>query len=325
MPASRYYYNKETCKFEKAPFPFGGILFYVLALFSFSLLVAVAGLFILNKYYESPLEKELSKENADLHTYLTVLQKDLNQSETKIRNLKETDAELYQRMYEASPVSFFNEKQSDLKQREALILGDFSDFRKFYKTTIQKVNHRNKESQLRTFLLASNWLEDEKRFEVEFMPSIQPVENTELTKLVSGYGMRINPFHKGRYLHEGLDFTSTRGSEVKVTASGKVSVVKKSDLQAGFGNYIEVDHGNGYVTRYAHLEDILVKNNQKVLKGDVIATVGMSGGATAPHLHYEVIYRGENVNPIYYLVEGLDEREYEILKKLASRENQALD
>ena len=306
------------------PFPFWSIFSYVAALASTGLIFAVSGLLLFNKYYESPLEQSLNKENADLAKYYAVLSKDLGNSEREIARLKETDGQLYYKIYEASPVSFAS-TASSFQQKEELILGSFSDFKDFYKKTNHKANKHHTVSQLRSYLLVKNWLKDEKRFEVDFMPSIQPVDNAELTKLVSGFGVRINPFHKGNYLHEGIDFAAPRGSEVKATASGKVTLVKKSDLQAGYGNYVEIEHGNGYTTRYAHLEDISVKQGQRINKGEVIASVGMSGGATAPHLHYEVIYKGNKINPINYLVEGMDEKSFEILKKLSSRENQALD
>jgi murein DD-endopeptidase MepM/ murein hydrolase activator NlpD len=324
MPQSRYYYNPDTCKFEKRSFPVWNILSYIAALGSAGLVIAVSALLLFNEYYESPIENSLRKENNDLSKYQTVLTKELNLAQKEILKLKDTDGRLYERIYEASPVSFEN-RQSSLQQKEELILGDFTRFKDFFNQTSIKTKKKHNESQLRSYLVVSNWLNNEKRFEVDFMPSIQPVENTELTKLASGFGMRINPFHKGQYLHDGIDFAAPRGSDVKATANGKVKLIKKSDLQAGYGNYIDIDHGNGYVTRYAHLEEIEVKQGQQVKKNQVIAKVGMSGGAIAPHLHYEVIYRDNKINPIHYLVEGMDEKSFEILKKLSSMENQALD
>jgi len=324
MPQSRYIYNPDNCKFEKRPFPVWNILSYIVALGSSGLVIAISALLLFNQYYESPLESALRKENADLIKYQNVLNKELNLAEKDISKLKETDGRLYERIYEASPETF-KSKQASLQQKEDLILGDFNDFKSFYSKTISRAKKKHNESQLRSYMAVANWISNEKRFEVDYMPSIQPVDNTELTKLASGFGIRINPFHKGRYLHDGIDFSAPRGSDVKATANGIVKLIKKSDLQAGYGNYIEIDHGNGYITRYAHLEEILVKQGQQVKKSQVIAQVGMSGGASAPHLHYEVIYRGNKVNPVHYLVEDMDEKSFEIIKRLSSRENQALD
>lgn len=96
-------------------------------------------------------------------------------------------------------------------------------------------------------------------------------------------------------------------------------------MQAGYGNYIEIDHGNGLITRYAHLEDVMVRVGQKVSKNSVIGTVGMSGGAIAPHIHYEIIRNGEQVDPVPYMLEKLNSKEYIELQKLGSKKNQSLD
>jgi murein DD-endopeptidase MepM/ murein hydrolase activator NlpD len=324
MPQSRYIYNSDTCKFEKRSFPVWNILSYIVALGSSGLVFAISALLLFNQYYESPLESALRKENADLIKYQNVLNKELSLAEKDLSKLKETDGRLYERIYEANPETF-KSKQASLQQKEDLILGDFNDFKTFYSQTIKKAKKKHNESQLRSYMAVANWTNNEKRFEVDFMPSVHPVDNMELTKLASGFGIRINPFHKGRYLHDGIDFAAPRGSDVKATASGTIKLIKKSDLQAGYGNYIEIDHGNGYITRYAHLEELIVKQGQQVKKNQVIAQVGMSGGASAPHLHYEVIYRGNKVNPVHYLVEDMDEKSFEIIKRLSARENQALD
>jgi murein DD-endopeptidase MepM/ murein hydrolase activator NlpD len=158
------------------------------------------------------------------------------------------------------------------------------------------------------------------------VPSIQPIENGELTKLVSGFGDRINPFHKGIHHHPGADFAALRGTPVLATARGVVvDITNGSSLQAGYGNLVEIDHGNGLITRYAHLDAASVRVGQRVSKGAIIGTVGMSGGAIAPHVHYEIIRRGKQVDPVPYLLQNLNSTEYSMLQKLGSKKNQTLD
>ncbi len=86
-----------------------------------------------------------------------------------------------------------------------------------------------------------------------------------------------------------------------------------------------IDHGNGIVTRYAHLEDVHVRVGQRVSKGFTIGTVGMSGGAIAPHVHYEIIRNGIEVDPVPYMMEKLNSTEYSELQKLGNKKNQSLD
>ena len=124
-------------------------------------------------------------------------------------------------------------------------------------------------------------------------PAIYPVSlgNKHMS---SRYGYRIDPFSKKRRFHEGDDFSCKIGAPVLATANG---IVKVSKRYGSFGNYIEIDHGNGYVTAYAHLSKRLVKKGDRVIRGEEIGTVGNTGRSTAPHLHYEVKYNKKHVNP----------------------------
>lgn len=109
------------------------------------------------------------------------------------------------------------------------------------------------------------------------------------------------------------------------TGNGTVTLVKNSELQAGFGNYLEIDHGYGYVTRYTHLGEIKVRMGQRVTKGMTIALMGMSGGSIAPHVHYEVLKDGHQIDPMKVLVEGMNAELYHQLAVAASQPNQSLD
>jgi murein DD-endopeptidase MepM/ murein hydrolase activator NlpD len=157
------------------------------------------------------------------------------------------------------------------------------------------------------------------------MPAYQPVQPWSADKVLSGFGTRVNPFHKGLYEHPGVDIGAPRGAAVNATAPGVVTEIKRSTVEAGYGNFIEIDHGHGFRTRYAHLEEIKVKLNQRIAKGAVIGTVGNSGGSIAPHLHYEIIRDGKNVDPVRYMIEGLSSLEHHQLTQVSKKHNQSLD
>jgi murein DD-endopeptidase MepM/ murein hydrolase activator NlpD len=110
----------------------------------------------------------------------------------------------------------------------------------------------------------------------------------------SGFGERNDPFTGMRAQHDGLDFAGTRGSEVLGVASG---VIIWSGLKYGYGKLVEIDHGNGYITRYAHNDELLVKAGDGISAGQKIAKMGATGRASAPHVHFEVLYQGKAVNP----------------------------
>ena len=127
-------------------------------------------------------------------------------------------------------------------------------------------------------------------------PAIYPVFKDD-RKFSSRFGYRRDPFTKRRKFHDGDDFSTEVGKEVIATADG---TVKSSRYYGSFGNYIEIDHGNGYVTAYGHLSKRLVSKGTKVERGDLIGKVGNTGKSTAPHLHYEVRLNEKHVNPNNY-------------------------
>ena len=114
----------------------------------------------------------------------------------------------------------------------------------------------------------------------------------------SGFGYRTDPFTGKRAFHRGLDFVSPQGSDVMAVAAG---VVTYSGKLRNYGNMVEIDHGNGLVTRYGHNDENLVAVGDAVKKGEVIALVGSTGRSTAPHVHLEVIENGRPANPRQYV------------------------
>jgi len=117
----------------------------------------------------------------------------------------------------------------------------------------------------------------------------------------SFFGVRTNPFNGRREFHRGIDIAGKKGSEVIAVAAG---VVTRSERRAGFGNLVEVDHGNGYVTRYAHNDRNLVKVGETVVKGEPVALLGSTGRATGTHVHFEVHRNGKVVDPMRYIKAG---------------------
>lgn len=136
----------------------------------------------------------------------------------------------------------------------------------------------------------------EKSEELTRIPSIRPVD---VGYISSGFGRRRDPF-TGRYSrHEGVDYSARKGSNIYATADG---MVRKAKYDRGYGYTIEIDHGNGIVTKYAHNQKLLARSGQKVKRGDVIAYLGDSGRSTAPHLHYEVQVNGVPQNPLKFVL-----------------------
>jgi murein DD-endopeptidase MepM/ murein hydrolase activator NlpD len=154
------------------------------------------------------------------------------------------------------------------------------------------------------------------------IPAIQPIANKQLIALASGFGLRIHPVYKVKKMHKGIDFAAEIGTPIYATADGTVEVV---DVKfSGYGKMVEINHGFGYRSRYAHMHDFAVRRGQNIKRGDLIGYVGNTGLSTAPHLHYEVHINGEQVDPVHYFFNDLTASEYEKILELASTENQSL-
>ena len=132
------------------------------------------------------------------------------------------------------------------------------------------------------------------------LPAIHPVQDNYASS--SGFGYRKDPFSRKYTFHSGDDFSARVGTPVVSTGEGRV---KTSKVNGSFGNYIEIDHGNGFTTIYAHLSRRHVKKGQKVFRGQKIGEVGNTGRSTAPHLHYEVKYGRKSLDPSQYYFDSL--------------------
>jgi murein DD-endopeptidase MepM/ murein hydrolase activator NlpD len=129
-----------------------------------------------------------------------------------------------------------------------------------------------------------------------------PIQN--VSSISSEYGPRIDPFNRRDSFHSGLDFQSSIGTPIMVTANGRVL---KANWDSNYGRLLIIDHGDGYLSRYAHTQDIYVREGDSVRRTQVVARVGTSGRSTGPHLHYEIVKNGEIINPKEMLI-GLTER-----------------
>jgi murein DD-endopeptidase MepM/ murein hydrolase activator NlpD len=317
-----YKYNAETCQYERVKVKTFDVIFYACGVIVMAIAM-LAGMLALHDFiFDSKKELALRKENKALESNYAVLTSQLSTIEGTLASLEEDDKKLHAKFFNKSP----EEKRTENKSRKHLLLADPRAFSK----AVDEINSSTDAIKGKTLnnsyaVVRHGAFTKKAVMHASTMPNIQPVRPWQPDNLLSGFGMRINPFHKGLYEHPGIDIAAVRGTEVISTAAGRIIQIKKSDLQAGYGNYIEVDHGNGFITRYAHLEEIRVKLYQKVDKGSVIATSGNSGGSIAPHLHYEIVRNGINVNPVNYLVEGLSSDDYHHLKTLSEKHNQSLD
>ncbi len=127
------------------------------------------------------------------------------------------------------------------------------------------------------------------------IPSRQPVDAVSLT---SSFGSRSDPFNGRKRMHQGIDIPGALGTPIYATADG---IVRRAEWANGYGNLVEINHGNGLETRYGHMSKLIAQPNERVRRGQLIGLMGSTGRSTGSHLHYEVRIAGAAVNPMPYI------------------------
>ena len=261
-------------------------------------------------------------ENSRLQSQYRVLSRKVDDALLVLHDIEERDDNLYRVLLEADPVPEVARKSGFNGTNRYAELNDMSNADLVVNTS-QKVDMLSRKlyMQTRSFNEVVE-LSREQENRLACLPAIQPVSNKDLKRTASGYGYRNDPIYHVRRFHHGMDFACDTGTPVYATANGKVVYAK---WKSGFGNLVEIDHGYGYKTRYAHLSKILVKEGQKVVRSEEIAKAGSTGKSTGPHVHYEVWVGNKDVNPINYYFMDLDAEQYEEMVNLAENHGKVFD
>lgn len=323
MSKVKYYYDPESLSYRKIERKKRNTFKFIMVFLLASALFAFLFVFIAGHYFESPKEKALKRELANMQLQFDLLNKKMSEAETVLANIEDRDNNIYRVYFEANPIPE--------EQRRAGFGGinryknlEGYDNSSLIISTSKRIDKLQKQIVVQSKSLDEiAVLAEEKEKLLAAIPAIQPVSNEDLTRMASGYGMRSDPFTKARKMHWGMDFTAPRGTPIY--ASGDGVVVRADSGSSGYGKHIRIDHGFGYVSLYAHLYKYNVRKNQKVKRGDLIGFVGSTGRSEAPHLHYEIFKDDNRINPINFYYGSLTAEEFSKLLEHASLENQSLD
>ena len=321
MSKTKYYFDSDNLEFVPIKNTLGNRI-YRLSLFLISSVIFGAFITVIlfnTDFVNTP--KEIEIDNYELQ--LKVLNKKLEQVESTLANIEKRDNNLYRAYFEASPIPEDQRKAGfgGINRYDYLEGFESSDL---IVNTTERLDILTKELVIQSKSLDEiELLAKNKESLLSSIPSIQPVKSSDLRRMASGYGYRIDPFTKARRMHFGMDFSAPRGTEIYATGDG--TVTRADSRAAGFGKHVRIDHGFGYVTIYAHMDRYLVVKGDKIKRGDLIGYVGSSGRSVAPHLHYEIVKDGVKINPINFYSGSLSPAEFEELVKVASQENQSLD
>ncbi|WP_050742496.1 M23 family metallopeptidase [Deferribacter desulfuricans] len=266
--------------------------------------ITIISLGLLSKLY-SERKQMLSykSENELLKIRLTEYAKKVNEIESKLVYLEDLEKQVRELAKYADEktkklavggkeIDILRDYSATAERKESEFFNDLNNTLLSLSTEIEK--KQNSLSELINFL-------EEQRLMTLSTPSIWPVRGW----ISSKFGYRISPFTGRRVFHEGIDIAARYGAPVRATAKG---IVIYAGYKPGYGKLVTIDHGFGYVTRYAHNSKVLVKVGQRVEKGDIIAKVGSSGHSTGPHVHYEVLVNGVPVNPLEFINEAANDQ-----------------
>ncbi len=317
-----YIYNPKTRTYDRIyPTLRQRVMSYLRRLFvgmglgagSFLLLLLVFG---------SPSEKDLRVENSRLLSQYHILSSRLDEALEVMQLLQQRDDTLSPAILQSAPVAEGLRPPNYGKTTRYEELMELANARLVVNTTRQMdLLERQVYMQSKSF----DEVVDLCRRHDEMLaciPAIQPVANKNLRQTASGYGNRIDPIYKTVKFHAGMDFSAFTGTPVYATGNG---TVRKAGWEGLYGNCIEIDHGFGYLTRYAHLHKLEVRAGQKVVRGQTIGRVGSTGKSTGPHLHYEVHVKGQVVNPINYYFMDLSADDYDRMIQLAANHGKVYD
>lgn len=324
MAKIKYYYDTETCKYERVKTRTSDVILNALGFLSLTVVIAIVFIVIWANYFPSP--KDLVRENEvkEAQYYLEYFKKEVAALEENVARVENRDDNIYRKVLGAEPIDKSvrdagvggADRYADIKEKNVI----HSDMIVGLHEQIDKLKRKlyiESKSQDEVVHLA-----EMKEKQNAAIPAIQPVSNEKLLALASGYGLRIHPIYKVKKMHTGIDFAAAIGTPIYATADGVIEEV--SVKFSGYGKMVVIDHGFGYKTRYAHMHDFTVRNGQNVKRGELIGYVGNTGLSTAPHLHYEVMLNNVHINPVHYFFNDLSAAEYEKVIELASIENQSL-
>jgi len=290
-------------------------------------LLALIGLAVLyyaafSLFFDTPTELRLKRSAALMNREYDALNARFDSINRVLDNVVERDRSIFRTVFEAEPYDFDQEYRARWKRYEELL----GMSNKQLGTVLVDEGIPRFESALQALLETGRNLSAkiaEKGAAMNYIPSIQPVINKDLTLLTASYGIRIQPFYKHLTSHQGVDYTVPEGTRVFATADGTVSNVL--DRSSDTGITVVINHGNGFLTEYRHLSRSNVKKGQAVRRGDIIALSGNTGLSFAPHLHYEIQFNGMRVDPIHYFFMELTPDQYQRIMRIAQSGMQSFD
>ena len=324
MAKEKFHYDPKTLSYVKIKVKTTDRIKRFLLLATGISLIAFVGYIGFSQFFESPREKEYKRELDNLSLHYDLINKKSEQLSSVLSDLAERDNNIYRVYFEANPIP--NE------QRKAGFGGvnRYKSLEGFNNSDMIIESSKRLDILSKQLVIQSKSLDEivklakNKEEMLAAIPAIMPVKKDELTRMASGFGMRMHPVLKIRKMHKGMDFSAKRGTPIYASGNGKIIQAKRSST---YGNVVFIDHGYGYESRYAHMYKFApgIKKGMEVKRGDIIGFVGNTGRSVGQHLHYEVLYKGKHVNPIDFYFGNLSAEEFTAMQKSSMQDGQSLE
>lgn len=323
MSKVKYRYNSHTLSYDKIEVKFTDYLKKVLWFLSTSLVSGVIIYGLVYTYVDSPKEKQLKQQNALLESQYELLNKKLDNITAVLEDVQHRDDNIYRVIFEAEPIP------NEIRQAGFGGVNRYEELESYNNSKIivdaaKKIDKLAKQIYIQSKSFDEVFQMAKKKEDMlASIPAIQPVHNKDLTRMASGFGMRMHPILKYNRFHAGMDFTAPVGTPIYAT--GKGTVIQADAKESGYGLHVKINHGYGYTTVYAHMSRTKVRPGEKVKRGDIIGYVGNSGLSSGPHCHYEVIKNEQHLNPVNFYFNDLTPEEYDKMLELSNAPLQSLD
>ncbi|MDR1023624.1 MAG: M23 family metallopeptidase [Prevotellaceae bacterium] len=278
-------------------------------------------IYIFSCFFETPRAAFMRQQNEELQIKYDFLLQRFRQTDSELNELMHRDNMVYRSIFEADPIPLsVRESGMGGMGRYEKLLAD-AQLEQMARTLIfmDKIT-KKVYVQSKSFDEVAVYAREKEEM-IFCIPSIQPINLSDpKVHFSGGYGWRSDPFYKVRTFHHGIDFGGPVGTPIYAAGSGRV---EKAEFNwGGYGNMVLIDHGFGYHTRYAHLSAINVQKGDKIARGQIVGLMGDTGRSRGTHLHYEVLFKNQDVNPINFFNNDISEDEYnKIIKALKEDAN----
>ena len=315
--SSQYIFDKDDIKFRKKRTSVWAVLRRILVFFVATASMAVLYYLVFAFFFSTEEQQRLKDENRMYEKEYPELQKKEQLVSDVIEGLRMKDDRIYEEIFSMSapdldPVSSvdFLMGVDSIQDTDIVIYAERKLDKAAASADAVEANFR----RIMQAVTDSGFV---------MPPMTNTLESFSFAQTGASVGDKINPFYKVSIRHNGLDMIAPSGEPVYASADGVVRDVIRS--RKGLGNVVEVDHGNGYLTRYGHLADVEVRKGREVKKGTRIGYVGVSGNSFAPHLHYEVMRDTLVMDPVNYLFASLTPEDYVNVLVMSVSTGQSLD